>query len=108
LRRCVLGVLMNGTKLLIDTAVNEKSEKVRDLAISELCQKKALEALEYVAKSSRYENTRRYVTLCLYQMKAISSLQRLLEDGPKDVRDYTDILFREMNNKYEETTIDLD
>lgn len=103
----IFGETMNGTKLLIDAAVKSRNEKVRDLAISELIGKKANGALEYVARKSKYEGTRRYVTLCLYQMKAVVALRRLLKDGPKDVRDYTDVLLREMNNEYEETKIEI-
>ena len=104
----IIGETMNGTKLLIEAAVKSRNERVRDLAISELVGKNSKGALEYVARKSMYEGTRRYVTLCLYQMKAVAALHRLLEDGPKDVRDYADVLLREMNNEYEETRIEIE
>jgi len=96
---------MNGTKLLIEAAVKSRNERMRDLAVSQLVEKKARLALEYVAKKSEYSDTRKYVALCLCQMKAMSALRRLLEDGPKDTRDYVDVLLREMGNEYEETRI---
>ena len=99
---------MNGTKLLIDAAVRSRNQKIRDLAVSQLVEKKARTALEYVAKQSAYPDTRRYVALCLHQMKAMAALRRLLDDGPKDVRDYVDVLLREMENEYEETRISVD
>ena len=98
---------MNGTKLLIEAATKSRNEKMRDFAISELIEKKANGALEYVAKRCKYEGTRKYVTLCLYQMKALAALRRLLKDGPKDVKEYADVLLREMNNEYEETRIEI-
>lgn len=83
---------MNGTRALIDIAVGARHSSARYMAVSELCGRKAYDALEYVAAKSEFKDTRRYVTLCLYQMKAFKALRRLLEHGPKDVREHAKVL----------------
>jgi len=68
---------MNGTKVLMDAAIGSPRRKVRELAVSELCYKDAVGALEYVAKNSEYPDTRMSVTRFLYVMEALAALRRI-------------------------------
>ena len=80
---------MNGTQLLIDTAVFSAKREAREIAVSELCNKNSTLALEYVAKNSEYPDTRMSVTRYLYLVEATPSLKRLSKMGRfKDVKHY--------------------
>jgi len=63
--------------MLIDAAIGSPRRKARDMAVSELCYKDAVTALEYVAKNSEYPDTRMSVTRFLYVMEAVAALKRI-------------------------------
>jgi len=80
---------MNGTKLLMDTAISSPRRRMRDIAVSELCYKDAMNALEYVAKNSEYPDTRMSVTRFLYVMEALAALKRISKSSRfNDVKGY--------------------
>ena len=88
---------MNGTKVLMDAAIGSPNRKARDIAVSELCYKDAVSALEYIAKNSEYPDTRMSVTRYLYVMDALAALKRISESARfRDVRDYAE---RMLNDK---------
>ena len=96
---------MNGTQLLIDTAVFSAKRETREIAVSELCNKNSTLALEYVAKNSEYPDTRMSVMRYLYLMEAMASLKRLSKSGRfKDVRHYAKRLL-EINRQDSDTEI---
>ena len=80
---------MNGTKVLMDAAIGSPRRRVRELAVSELCYKDAVGALEYVAKNSEYPDTRMSVTRFLYVMEALTALRRISKSSRfNDVKGY--------------------
>jgi len=80
---------MNGTRLLIEAAIGSGNRKARDLAVSELCYKDAVSALEYVAKNSEYLDTRMSVVRYLYLMEALAALRRIMKSAKHgDARGY--------------------
>jgi len=94
---------MNGTKVLIDAAIGSPRRKARDIAVSELCYKDAVTALEYVAKNSEYPDTRMSVTRFLYVMEAMAALKRISKTSRfNDVKGYAKRLVEDY--EFEEDT----
>lgn len=102
---------MNGTKLLIDAAVFSAKKERREIAVSELCNKNSIIALEYVAKNSEYPDTRMSVIRYLYIMEADASLKRIAKSRRfKDAVHFAKRLLerREFEDNLEVTYIDTD
>ena len=100
---------MNGTQLLIDTAIFSAKREAREIAVSELCNKNSTLALEYVAKNSEYPDTRMSVARYLYLVEAVASLKRVSKSGRfKDVKHYARRLLEtnEFDSGMEATYID--
>jgi len=102
---------MNGTKVLIDAAIGSPRRKARNIAVSELCYKDAVTALEYVAKNSEYPDTRMSVTRFLYVMEALAALKRISRTSRfSDVKGYAKRLVEdyEFGESTQIAEIDLD